>query len=304
MALDNLPTLTRHCVQYLTGHLFSVIVIFMVSGVDDLEKKLSRSRIAIFAILGFLVLITYLLISVSQSVRNQAVTTGSEASTEFGYQSALQIMKQMQGNRTTTVSTGNMEGNQNSQTQGEPTISCPATVTMQADSQISGGCYSRATVTCGNGPGKIYSSSSQGASCLSQERWQAAADTLCGCTTVPVVPPPDNPPTNCSATWKPWEDTKCSFGGDACYSNVVVKCQPSGEEYNVDFGWCADTDFWNKESTDMCCDGDTCGSWGPGNRVRCDVRCQEKRGRDCVPGGLYPGDYTCDGNDPVLCPAP
>jgi len=40
MALDNLPTLIRHCVQYLTGHLFSVIVIFMVSGVDDLEKNL------------------------------------------------------------------------------------------------------------------------------------------------------------------------------------------------------------------------------------------------------------------------
>ncbi len=129
----------------------------MTSELDEFRSSLKRSKIVIFAIVGFLAFITVLMISFSQRISSeQAFTSMSEASSpNVTYSKAREMIKKMQGAGSTIVQRS--EG----VSQDKSVLTPPTTYTVP-NQGISGSCSGSSTCSPGdasNNPSRTVSCS-------------------------------------------------------------------------------------------------------------------------------------------------
>lgn len=141
-----------------------------------LQTYMRHHRIAVYSILAFLIVLTYLLIVVSQQVSNeQALQTESLA------------------NNDVTAQYDAYPGVYDA----TPSTSCSADIDFGPfwKTQIGGKCWERVTtITCSNGT--VYNNRQVppgSGGCWTESRWRREADALCGCSSAGETVPTQQP---------------------------------------------------------------------------------------------------------------
>lgn len=221
----------------------------MEEKINSLHRRQNRTRIAIFAIVGFLSLLTYLLISVSQELATETITTGSRASdalfarvSELNQQDMISQERQNENNenidpKSCTQGTPGLSGFSAVEQQGR-IVGCKASVYCGDYN----GSFVGSPVECSynpanpreSNPSNFNANSCDRAGCMSQ------AAQLCGCPA--EIPEPTEPPVTEPVTQEPactavWAGTgngasNCTqFGTDTQVKSRTVTCTRNGSSF-------------------------------------------------------------------------